>query len=135
MIIGGAPTSTPTPLQIPSNTSRTVGQSKSSGAGAPGWAELGAASHALVGDRQIWAASEGSLFQTVVGNLDTERSWMRGEVWGEHECAGKGGGGGSEIFVRENHNGIQRHDLEIGIGGLRFTRGRLIWRGLRTGLE
>ena len=40
---------------------------------------------------------------------------------GEHECVGKGGGGWSGRFVRGNHDGIQRCDLEGGRGGRRVT--------------
>ena len=53
----------------------------------------------------------------VVGKLDTYWIWRGGEVRGEHERAGKGVGGGLGSCVRENQEGIQRHDLEIAIGG------------------
>ena len=53
----------------------------------------------------------------VVGKLDTYWIWRGGEVRGEHERAGKGVGGGLGSFFRENQEGIQRHDLEIAIGG------------------
>ena len=101
----------------------------------PGWSDSGAARQSLVGSRQRQAASEGSLLTKVVGNLDYERSWRGSEGRGENESAGKVGGGGSGHFVRENQEGIRRNDLEIGIGRSRVTWGRVIWQGLRTGLE
>ena len=60
---------------------------------------------------------------TLVDNLDTERSWRGGEIRLDHERAGKGGGRGLGCFVRENQEGIQRYDLEIGIGGRQVTWG------------
>ena len=63
-----------------------------------------------------------------------KRIWRGGEGRGEHEGAGKVGGGGSGHFVRENQEGIRRNDLEIGIGGRWVTWERVIWRGLWTGL-
>ena len=88
----------------------------------------------MVGARQRQVTSEGSLLPTVVGNLESERSWRGGEGREENEGAGKVGGGGSGHFVRENQEGIQRNDLEICIGGRQFTWGRVIWKGLQTGL-
>ena len=107
----------PPPPQLPSTTSSTVRRYETSGARAPGRAELGAASQALVGACQRRASSEVSLPPTVVGILGTE--WIRrgGEGRVEHERASKGGGGGSGVLLEGNQEGIQRHDLEGGGGG------------------
>ena len=53
----------------------------------------------------------------VVGKLDNYWVWRGGEVRVEHERSGKGVVGVSGRFVRENKEGIQRHDLEIAIWG------------------
>ena len=66
----------------------------------PGWSDLGAARHALVGSRQRQAAREGSLLPKVVGNLDSERISRGGEGRGENESADKVGGRGSGRLVR-----------------------------------
>ena len=44
-------------------------------------------------------SGEGSLFLTVVVSLDAKRSGRGGGIRGEHERAGKGGGGGSGCFA------------------------------------
>ena len=95
---------------------------------------MGAASQALVGACRRQEPSEGSLLPTVVGNLESERSSRGVEGREDNKRAGKVGGGGLGRFIRENQEGIRRYDLEIGIGGRQFTWGRVIWRGLRTGL-
>ena len=75
----------------------------------------------MVGARKRRASSEGSLLPTVVGNLESKRSWRGSEGRGENEGTGKVGEGGSGHFVRENQEGIRRNDLEICIGGRRVT--------------
>ena len=112
-IIGGDPSSTwiPLPPTPPPPTSKYYqNHSRRSGslsAGAPGWAESGAACQALVGSRRRRAVSEGSLLPTVAGNLVTEQSQRGGKGRGEQERAGKGGGGGSGRFARGNQEGIE----------------------------
>ena len=59
----------------------------------------------------------------MVGNLDTGRSWRGIEIRLDHERVGKGCGGGLGRFFREHQEGIQRYDLEIGIGGRQVTWG------------
>ena len=69
--------------------------------------------------------SEGSLLQTVVGNLGTERSRRGGEGRGERERADKGGGGEFGKFARRKE-GIWRCDLEGDGGGHWVTSGRVM---------
>ena len=51
------------------------------------------------------AASEGSLSLMVVGSLNSKQIRRGIGGRGEHDCAGKGGGGGSGRFYREDLEG------------------------------
>ena len=89
----------------------------------------------MFGSRQRRVVSEGSLSPTVASNRETERSRKGGKGRGDQERTGKGGGVGSVLFSRGNQKGIWRRDLEGGGGVRRVTWGRVMWRGLQTGLE
>ena len=81
---------------------------------APGQADSGEDSQAFAGSRWRRAVSEGSLFPTLAGNLETKCSQRGGEGRGCHERVGKvGGGSGSFARVKD---GIRRRDLEGGGG-------------------
>ena len=66
--------------------------------------------------------------------FNIKRVWRGVKGRGEKESAGRGGGGGSGRFDRGNQGGIRIHDLERGRVGCRVTWGRLMWRGIQTGL-
>ena len=51
------------------------------------------------------ASSEGSLLLMVAGSLDTKWNQRYDKERREHERVGKGGGGGSGIFSREESGG------------------------------
>ena len=118
-IIGGAPYSTCTP-PAPTPTSkyyqRHSRRSDSSGARAPGQAELGTAGQVLAGARRRWAFSEVSLSPMVAGNLVTKQSRRGVKGRGEWERADKGSGRGSGKFDRRKE-GIWWRDLNRGGGG------------------
>ena len=127
-IIEGEPSSTRTP-PIPPNLqvlpSAQVRRSKTSGPGAPGQAESGSVSQALVGACRRRSASEGSLSIIVEGSLDTDRIRRGGKVRGDHEHAGKGSGVGSGHFTI----GESGRDKETLLGRRRGNGGGLLSRG------
>ena len=114
-IIGGALSSTwkpPARLRLLITASGTVGQSKTSGAGATGQEESGAASQALVEARQRRASSEGSLLSMVAGIVNIERSHRGSNGREKHKCTGIGDGVMAGSFDRGELGWIRRRDLE-----------------------
>ena len=111
-IIQGGDSSTWTPSPTYNCYQQHSSRSYSSGAGAPGQEDSGAANQILVGSRQRRAASEGSLPPEVAGNLETKPIQRYGEGREEQERADKGGMGGTGSFYGGNQEGVQRHDMD-----------------------
>ena len=104
MIIVGDPSSTWTPPAPPPTSKyfqRHNRRIDSPRAGAPSWAELGAAIQALAGARRRWAASEGLLSPTEAGNLRTERNRRGGEGRGERGASKRAVGEGPDNLLEE----------------------------------